>query len=287
MNDHIIYKLKKAQEYEDKKDLLTPLQIYLSLLDEYPNERVVLVRLVLLYEKMSKVSILTKILDNYIEQNAEDEEMMLFYGDILIRNHFYDKAVDVLTLVAGNQKVTAKYMLSLAYYNLKDYKIAKINFEKFIEQYRGSHLIPNAYVFLAKTLIELNEIDPAYEIIKNAEQIFSLDNELYLVLSQVYYKKEMFFHAYDAIKKSIKLNNKPEAFEWAGRILIKMGEYENAYKYLKNSITNENPSADTFSLLGLTFLYKKNNNEALNYFNKALEIDPENAIAKEALGKIN
>lgn len=287
MNDHIVYNLKKAQEYEDKKDFLTPLQIYLKLLDEYPNERVVLVRLVLLYEKLSKIPIVIKSLDKYVEAFPDDEEMMLFYGDILIRNHLYDKAVDVLTLVAGNQKVTAKYMLSLAYFNLKEYKIARINLEKFIEQYRGSHLIPNAYVFLAKTLIELNDTDKAYEVIKNAEQIFSLDNELYLVLSQVYYKKEMYFHAYDSIKKSIKLNNKPEAFEWAGRILIKMGEYENAYKYLKNSITIENPSADTFSLLGLTFLYKNNNNEALNYFNKALAIDPHNAIAKEAIGKIN
>lgn len=286
MTEIIEHKLKKAIDFEMQGNYLHSLQIYRALLEEYPDENSIIVKLVLLYEKMNYFEKAIEFLDKYILENPGNEDIILFYADLLIRNYYYDRAVDILTLISGEQKSLAKYMLALSYYNLKEYEIAKINFETFIEEYRGSGMIPDAYVYLAKTLIELNKIEDSLNLLKKAEKIFSLNSELYQVLAQVYYHKEMYFHAYEAIKKTIKLSNDITSFEWAGKILIKMGEFENAEKYLRNSLDNENPKAETYSLLGLVYLHINKNEKARECFGKALELDPENQLAKEAIIKI-
>lgn len=281
MDQHFEHKLKKAFSYEEEGSFLHALQIYKSLFESYSDNKILIVRMANLYDKMNNITAASHLLTDFIAENPHNDDIILFYGELLLRNSIYEKAVDVLALVSGEQKSIAKYMLAISYFNLKEYEIAKINLESFINEYRGSNLIPDAYVYLAKTYLANKDFDTSLKVLKEAEKIFSLNWELHLVLAQIYYFKEMLFHAYDEIKKAIKLDSNHSIFEWAGKILIKMGEYENAEKYLRNSLKDHNPKAEIYSLLGITYLRTNNPAKANECFQKALDLDPSNKIANE------
>lgn len=280
--DYFDIKLKEAVELEEEGRFLHALQIYTSLHLDDPANKILIAKLAGIYDKLDNINAATRLLDEYIGENPDDD-LVLYYSEFLIRHNMFDKAVDVLSLVSGEHKSIANYMLAISYFNLEEFEIAKINLENFIEQNKGSNLIPDAYIYLGRTYIGLAQFDSALEVLKKAEKIFSLNWELHLVIAQIYYFKEMYFHAYDEIKKAIKLENNHEVYEWAGKILIKMGEFENAEKYLRNSLHSDNPKAEIYSLLGLTYLNTNEYQKAKDYFQKALSINPQDKVAIDGI----
>ena len=71
------------------------------------------------------------------------------------------------------------------------------------------------------------------------------------------------------------LNGKEEAYN---------GNYRAAIVYLKKSVENNPESADSYNLLGYSNRKLGNNEEAFNYYNKALEIDPRHKGTHEYIG---
>lgn len=282
MLEYFDIKLKKAIELEDGGHFLHALQIYKTLHLEDPKNKILIAKLAGIYDKLGNIDASVKLLDLYIAEDPDDD-LVLYFSEFLIRHELYDKAVDILSLVSGEHKSIANYMLALSYFNLEEYEIAKINLETFIDENKGSNLIPDAYIYLGRAFIGLAQFDAALATLKKAEKIFSLNWELHLVIAQIYYFKEMYFHAYDEIKKAIKLESNSEIFSWAGKILIKMGEFENAEKYLRNSLHPENPDAEIFSLLGITYLNINEVQKAKDYFNKALTLNPQDKLAIDGI----
>jgi tetratricopeptide (TPR) repeat protein len=97
----------------------------------------------------------------------------------------------------------------------------------------------------------------------------------------------MFNHAVTSVLKALRQNpNEATVYEWAGKIFLKNGEYLKAENnFIKHIDMVENPSSEIYSKLGETCLKNKKTNDALQYYELALKLDPLNKFAVE--GKKN
>jgi len=68
--------------------------------------------------------------------------------------------------------------------------------------------------------------------------------------------------------------------------LIKAERYEEAIPLLKNIVAKNGRDADAWNYLGFTHRKLGRNAEALDYYNKALAIDPKHKGAHEYLGEL-
>ena len=99
----------------------------------------------------------------------------------------------------------------------------------------------------------------------------------------------MYTHSYDSINKGIKLNKKePVLYKWAGKINLKLVDYNKAKKSFEKYIDlKEDITSKDYSYLAGACLKSGKLNEALNFFNTAIKLDPKNKIALEGKGKTN
>ena len=136
----------------------------------------------------------------------------------------------------------------------------------------------------------MNNIDEADESLAKIRKTKISNFDFYFVDAQIHFKKGMYFHAYELIRKAEKLNaNSGETAIWAGRILLKMEEYQKAETYLLKSLKDE-PSPEAYTMLGWACLKISKQKDAEEYFGKALSIEPNNKSAlkgKNELGLVD
>ena len=278
------YKLKVASEFEKENKFLHALQIYLQLLDNEPYERTAVVKLSEIYEKLDRKEASVSILKKYILKNPEDLSIRKYASQLMVSNGYYQDALEMLSFISDNEYPELSFLLGIIHYNLNELRIAEINFNGFIERNRVSEYLPDAYLYLAKTQMELNKPDAALNAAKESEKLSVNNYELHQIFAKIYFIKEMYFHAGESVKKAIELNKKGASlYELAGEIMYKTGDFKKAEYYLKSFIKLSVPKSDTYSLLGHICLNSKQLKAAKEYFDKALILNPLNKVASEGL----
>ena len=282
------FKLKQAKEFEKEGKYLHALQMYQKLINVDSYKRTAALKLAGIYEKLNKVDSAIKVLDEYLITNIKDTDLRKYFGHFLLRHSYFEKALDVLTSLSREEHSESYFLVGIANYHLCEFEIARLNFKDFIEKNRHSVLLPDAYLFLAKIYLELDNLDESLNSAKYAEKLSNQNNEIYFIIAKIYYFKEMYFHSHDAIMRAIKLNDHDSSlYEWAGKILYKMGEFQKAEYYFQNSLNIFDHNAEIYSFLGLTCLQTGKTHEAGDFFAKALKIDPENSMALEGIKKLS
>lgn len=284
---NVDYLVEKASAFVEQKNYLHAIQIYKSLFDIPEYNRLALTRLAEIYEIQNQYEAVVKLFDKYLECN-DDDDIRTYYAHFLIRNQKYSKANYTLAGLSKEKHPEKNFLLGMVNYYLSDYEIAQINFQDFIKSNPTADFLPEAYLYLAKSHLKQYHLDSALKNVKLSEKLYNLNYETYLTLAIVYYLKEMYFHANENIQKSIDLNPaEAELFEWQGKILYKMGEYEKAEKQLLNYLNLAEPCAEVYSLLGMTCLERNKYIEAKKYFDLALKINPDDEIALNGLEECN
>ncbi len=253
--------LRQAQIFEENGKFLHAIQLYSVLKDKKECSRIANVKLANAYEKLKKPHLAKKILDSYLEQNPDDEEIKKIYSHFLIRNAFYDLAIDKLSEISREEHPEVYFLMGVANYNLKEYEIAELNFKEFIAKSKDADLVPEAYLFLAKTQLHRKKYDEALESGNKSSELFYQNHELHKTLATIYFHKKMFYHAYEAIRTAIKINAKEISTHYcAGKILFELGEYGKAEKHLRKYLEEFKNDRKALELLG-TCLRKQGKNE--------------------------
>jgi tetratricopeptide (TPR) repeat protein len=280
-------KLKSISDYKSQGKFLHAIQICEQMLKEFPESASLYFELAELYELSGNLNSSLNLLESYLEINPFDDDARLFLGQFLLKNQMWDKAISIFAEFTPEEKPISLFFLGYAYFMIKDFELARINFLSYIDLEKSSELVYESYLFLTKIEIEFNDFEQALSYAKNTEAFFTSNWELQLILAKCYYNLGMDTHALHAIEKTIKLNPRStEYYEWAGKIYLRLKEYLKAETYFRKFIeTTEKVSSDTFTKLGETCLNMNNLKLALNYFELALRIDPNNSEALQ--GKQN
>ncbi len=278
-------KIEQAEKFEAEGKLLHALQIYKSLTEGENPSATAVIKLSLLYEKMDRTDVGIKTLEDFLEESPNEQKVRRFYLQYLIKQKQYQKAIDVASLISKEEDPSVYTLVGLAYYYLDEYEIAKINFEEYVNS-KEKTLLPEAYFYIASCYFKMTKLDEALKYIEKSEKLFSLNPELHLVKGMTYYAKKMYFHAFDALQQAELLDK--ENFltkELKAKVLYELGEYKKAENVLAEILKDESHNHEHFSLLGLIYLELNEKEKAREYFEKALELNPDYEEAKEGLKK--
>lgn len=283
---HREYMMKKAADFESVGKLLHSIQIYENLIASEPSYTMAYVRLSELYDRLNKPESAFRLLVHYIEEYPEDKEVKLYLGQLYLKHLKWNEAIDVLSVIFPDEQPIVQFFLGYAYYMMHDYEIAKLNYENFLNVNTNPDFQAESYLYITKILIELHDYDAALINIAKAEEITSSNWEVHFLYGKIYYLKGMYIHSINSFKRALKFNpEEPSINEWIGKSYMKAGDYINAEKSFLEYISAAEPSSETYSYLGFIYLSARKIEEASQYFDKALMLDPSNIMAIEGKNK--
>lgn len=278
----IDHKMKVAGDFESEGKLLHAVQIYKNLIENYPVYTEAYFNLADLYEQIGNIDAAIVLLKNFLNQEPANNEVRLFLGQYLLRNKKWKEANDVLNFILPEEEPMVSFFLGYTHYKLEEFEAAKTNFLNFITGEKQSELLQEAFLYLAKTEVELSNFENALAFAKKAEVLYDSFWELNLIIAISYFHLGMYAHAIVPIEKAIKLNSKETSLrEWAGRIYLKLSDFlkaeENFLMYIE---LTESASSELYTDLGEACFKGKKPKDALAYYEIALRLDPENQSAQ-------
>ncbi len=106
----IDYKIKTAKEYEAEGKFLHAIQVYNSIIDEYPEITEPYFNLALIYERIDKINTAVELLRELLESDVHNREVRLFLGQMLLKNHKWDNAVEVLSFIMPDEEPVVSFL---------------------------------------------------------------------------------------------------------------------------------------------------------------------------------
>lgn len=273
--ENIDIKLEQAAQFEEDKKYLHAVQIYLPLLEIEDYSRIAVLKLSELYEKLNNPTKAIELLQKYASIHKNDVAIIKHLSHLLLQNKKYDAVFDILEDISFDENPEVYFLSAYSHYHKNDFKIAAKHFRSFIEFNRSSELLADAYLFMAKSYLNLGLLDEAEFAAQKSEELYQGNADLLLVQAIIYYNKEMYLHSFEKIRKAISINEaESKYYKWAGKILFKLEEYKKAENYLNEYILNYQPDVELLSLLGQAYLGLDDKQKAQIYFDQALKIEP-------------
>lgn len=281
-------KLEAISNYKSQGKYLHAIQVAEQLFHENPANTEVLLELAELYDLSGSQQSVLQLLAKYTEENPNDTDLKLFYGQYLFKHKMWEEAIQIFSLLVPEEKPISLFFLGHSYFMVQDYEMARISFLSFISLDVDRELSFEAHIYLAKIEIETKDYEQALYYAKQSEIFFNSHWELFFIYAKCYYFLGMNTHAVVSIEKSIKLNPRAsELYELAGRIYLSTGDFLKAEDYFKKCLDSSvNISADVYLLLGNVCVQSKKLELAASYYESALKLDPKNEEAQKAMKKI-
>jgi tetratricopeptide (TPR) repeat protein len=278
------YKFNAAMEYEREGKYLHAIQIYSFLLTAPSYKRDAAVQLHKIYESLNNVEHASKVIKSYLDDVPGDFDVRKYYALFLIKHLLYEEAVDQLSYLSPGDIPEVKFLSGINRFFMKEYEAATVDLSDFLTENNSSEYLYDAYFYLAKAHLELNNLEKALEAAREADKIFSRSEELQLLLTKIYLLKGLNFHAFDSISKGLRINNESHQMnELAGRILFDIGEFDKAENHLNKIVSQSDQQDEILTLLGHIYLKKTEFKKAEAMFSRALEINPTNCLALEKI----
>ncbi len=275
------HKVRQAHDFEAQGKLLHAVQIYNSLLLEFPEKNELYVSLANLYEYMGNIDSALNLLNSNLSDHPDNVELRIFLGQFLLKHSRWEDSIEALSFVLPEEEPVVSFFTGYAHFMLKEYELAKISFLNFISFEQQTELLHEAHIYLAKIELKLKEYNSALYYAKKAEVLYSNFWELNFIYAETYFSLGMFAHAAAPIEKAIKLSpEEASPYELAGKIYLKLGDYLKAEKYFLEYIEKiENVSSDIYTRLAEACLNAEKTKDAIAYFEIAIKLDPENKTA--------
>lgn len=281
-------KLEEAINFESRNNYLHAYQIYVSLFEQYPDDKTVCVRFANLCFKMGFYEKTILILDKITENFNSDAEVLLYAAEVYLSLQEYKKALMALDRLDAEKHNEVYILRGNAYYVLKEFDKALEQFKSYISKGENKDRLRHAYLAIAKIKIEFNERDEALQYIELAEKIVGDYWEIPFLKGTLFFKEKNFRKALRYMLKSYELDDSNDIIcELIGRVYFLLNEYDKAKEFFEKAIKLGSIKSDTYSMLGLCFLYKNLIDEAKKYFEEAIKRDPDNEISKAILKKLN
>jgi tetratricopeptide (TPR) repeat protein len=276
----LLHKIKKAREFESQGKTLHAMQIYISILNETPDNVEANLRIAELYERTGHYYSAFKIYDQLTQSNTDSDEIAIYFAQFLIRFENWQEAIDALKNVSPDDEPLVSFLIGYSYFQLKEYELSRVHFLNFIISDEQPELIHESYFFLAKIEFKLSNLDDVKKYLQKASVLLSNNWELYLLEAELHYKLGSLTLAQKAINVALKLNKStPMLYSWAGKIYLKSGDYKIAERhFLKYMKLVERPTIENITDLAEALVRQNKYRDAILNYDKALNLDPGNKV---------
>ena len=145
------------------------------------------------------------------------------------------------------------------------------------------------YLVIGNAYAALNDYDHALLTYNEALEVLPKDVELNLSIAQLYHKTELYDKAIEFYNKVLALDNdNPDALLGLGRAYLQIGFLSKSRYYFENYLSQKgNKDESVYYDYAVTNFLSNNQNVALEYAQKALEIDKNNSDIYLLIAKIH
>lgn len=243
----IAYEIYRDEDYENTIRLLTPIISY------YENDVDFTSTLGFSYLQVSSYNDAAKYFSKAIEHNPENPDLLVLMGYTLGKMKNYDEAIEYCrkALKIDSKNHSALVNLPMLLKDAGYYTESDSVYEEALQIYPDDSMIMNNY---------------AYSL---AERKYNLERALELS------------------KKSLEKDSLVDSYlDTLGWIYFQMGDYETAAKYIQLAIDQGSPSAEILEHMGDVSMKLNKIEDAREYYELALKLDPENESIKQKLKEI-
>lgn len=271
-------KIKSAKAFEKQGKFLHAYQIFNSLMQEYPDSEEVVIESALHLEGINRYEEAKDLLLDFIAQNEDSTAVRLFCAQLMLRFDDWEKCADILSVIKISEEPLAAFFTGYAHYMLKEYALADIAFRNFIDNISEHELIPDAYFYLAKIHLNMDDNEAALKFLDKCADYYNGNYEVHLLYAILHHRNKMYAHALSAISAALKLKPKDElVIEWAAEIYYMNENYARARTFYKKMLDfKEVLSGDIFIRLAESCYHQKKYREAADYFTQAMALGIQN-----------
>ena len=243
--DRILTAVEYAQLLSVTGDLKTADSLFSQLSKKYPMNANFHYQLGLVKEKLKDSTALNRYNITILLQKNHQQALAKVAKHALVSGKLMEaERLSKQGLETNPTNITLLSILAQAYYFMKDYKPATEQFEKLVSLGEGSEFIHTR-------------------------------------LGTAYYHLEQYEKAIENFKLAISFEDKNHATHYSlGKLYAMIGDYKKSEFHLLAAILLKDQILDEeFTSLGLTYKFDDKPKQALEYFNKALEENPDNERA--------
>jgi tetratricopeptide (TPR) repeat protein len=278
MNYLVQHKLKRARDFETEGKFLHAIQIYNTIIAEFPEILEANIRLAELYERTENYQSAFKIYNHLVNTHPDNDDIAIYFAQFLIRRKSWQEAIDALKNVSPDDEPIVSFFIGYSYFQINEFELSKVHLLNFIISDEQPEIIHEAFLYLAKIEFEFQDFDSSKKYVKKASLLLSDNWELYFLKAKINYVNGSLTLAMKEINTALKLNNtEPMLYSWAGKICLKSQDYKLAEShFLKYLGLSETPLAENIVNLAKSQLKQKKFKDAISNYDEALKLDPEN-----------
>jgi len=277
----------QVERYKEAGNLLHAYQICSSLIEDYEDELDSYMIFSEVCEAMGNINPAIEVLKNYTANYPDDKYGIMYFGEFLLRNSRWDEAINTLSFVLPEDVPEVSFLIGYAHFMLQEYQHAALHLKRYMKIIK-SKLEPEAIFLLIKSQIQLNEYSDALKLLKKYEKTFRYDDTFNMLYGIVYYELEMIEHAVTHIENALAVSPaNPDLNFWAGKIYFKVQNYSKAESSLLFFVKHsEIITPEACYLLAEVYLQQNNIDEAFNYYDLAVKLEPQKRRFIESLDKL-
>lgn len=273
-----ISKLQQASDFTDAGKYLHAIQIYVSLLEKYGADSLIVFPLYNIYLKLNNFTAAKNLLKMKVESNPEDISFRILYSSILTKMNDWNEALNELKLISSYEDSIVDYMLGEVYFNLKNYDKSINHFLKYINQNKINEFYELSVLRIAEIKIYFNEFDDALKFLNKIETLSQANFKYHFLKAKIYYNLSMTYNASSAIKRALKLNpNDGNLLLTAARIFYNSKEFDKCIKCANDFfLYQEDISSEIYFELGKIIYEIGDKKIGMGYIHQAYKLDFDN-----------
>lgn len=227
------------------------------------------------YESLNKNDEAEKYTDKAIELNKWGIDALVLKGDLQLSKNQIDNAEKTCqrALDLYSDYFDAIKLMGRIYIYKSNWVDANKSFDKAIELLPDNY---DNYIWKGQIKEKLGDDDAALELYSKSINIYPTSLP-YEFMGGIYFKHSNLNESISSYKKALDLGSKSQqAIQRLGVMLIQVGDYEGAKNYNLKYISEFGANAVVYGNLAYTYNKLGDTTNALNYINKALELDIRN-----------
>lgn len=216
-----------------------------------------------------------------LQQNPNDIESMRSLAQVFYGQGNYREALPLLEKLGPKDTPDSPYLLSLCYVMTQQPDRAR---DSLAEAFSVAPESAMAYLALAKLLVRQKMVESAVPQLETALRVDPRILMAHFLLGEIDLYESKPQAAVAEFQKELRLNGTLWLVFWRlGDAYVRLGNYDEAEKYLKEAIWLNDGSAAALVLLGEIALKKKDPALAEGFLERGVALDPQNAEAHDQL----
>lgn len=243
--------------------------------------------------ELNKLEEAHEALDKAALYDPTHEEILLFRAEIFIREEAYDEAIDLLTTLRQKDDLAEEELLNISlveafmWENRKEYELA---FDNLFMVYQNDPRAEVTSIRLRIIMENMQDLKPTIPLFEKITDKDPYAASAWLLLAYAYAREDMDEEAMEAYEYAIVAQDNYEyAYYEYVDFLFNNKHYEKAREILLEATSLEVFTNDAFPLmrLGECWQQEKNYERALEYYQKALELDHLEGYVYFLIGNLN